>query len=318
MASLKNAARSPRIMPEVAMKKTAALTLIPFLAAVVALSSCGSSGPKIVLDPESHDFYETARLIMTGQEKDVFNHLPDAESRKEFIDEFWAKRDPDPDTPENEFKIEFHRRIQYANQHFLEGTPGWKTDRGRFYIYLGAPDKTDEFLFHHEPDVQGPILWWIYYDYELGIEFADKNGTGQYSFRYHTGDLYGAMESAKLGVLRQFGGGPKFINFSSKYDRQKREFVISLPVKSLSFKEDGGVLKTDWEFFFYLYEKKGTRVDRFDQTGHFEKAEGELAGLKEITFSFPYELKPGSYFLDVKIFEKGGLVKARKIFAVKG
>ena len=74
------------------MKKTAALMLIPFLAAVVALSSCGSSGPKIVLDPESHDFYETARLIMTGQEKVVFNHLPDAEARKEFIDEFWAKR----------------------------------------------------------------------------------------------------------------------------------------------------------------------------------------------------------------------------------
>ncbi len=306
------------MQPEVTIRKTAALTIAPFLVAVVALWSCGSSRLKIPLDPESHDFYETARLIMTGQEKDVFNHLPDAESRKEFIDEFWAKRDPDPGTPENEFKNEFYRRIQYSNQHFNEGTPGWKTDRGRFFIYLGNPDKTDEFLFHQEPDVRGPILWWIYYDYGLGIEFADKNGTGQYSFRYHTGDLFGAMESAKLGVLSQSGGGAKFINFSSKYDREKKEFVILLPVKSLSFREEGGVLKTEWEFFFYLYEKKGTRVDRFEQTRHFEKAEAELASLKEITFSFPYELKPGSYFLDIKIIEKGGLVKTRKVFEVKG
>ncbi len=64
--------------------------------------------------------------------------------------------------------------------------------------------------------------------------------------------------------------------------------------------------------------RKGPKSTAFEQTRHFEKAEAELAALKEITFSFPYELKPGSYFLDVKIIEKGGLVKTRKIFEVKG
>ncbi len=277
-----------------------------------------ASGPKMALDPESDKFYETARLIMTGQEKTIFNHLPDAESRKEFIDEFWAKRDPDPATHENEFQIEFFRRIQYANQHFNEGVPGWKTDRGRFYIYLGNPDKVEDFFFHHDPDVQGPILWWIYYDYELGIEFADKNGNGAYEYRYHTGYLFEAIESAKLGLLRKPEGGARFVDFNAKYDRTKRQFIISLPLKSLTFKEEGGVLKTDWQFFFYLYEKKGGRSDRFEEARHLEKTDDDLTGLREISFSFPYELKPGSYFLDVKFMEKGGLIKGRKIFEVKG
>jgi len=73
--------------------------LIPALIiiVVVSLMNCGFSG-KVSLDPASQDFYETARLIMTKQEKDIFHHLPDQDSREEFIRDFWAKRDPDPQT----------------------------------------------------------------------------------------------------------------------------------------------------------------------------------------------------------------------------
>ncbi len=131
------------------------LTLVILVALI--LMSCGISG-KVALDPESRNFYETARLIMTKEEKDIFNHLPDRESRQEFIRDFWAKRDPDSDTEENEFKEEFYGRIEYANRYFREGIPGWKTDRGRIFIYLGPPDKIDQRLFINNPSVKG-LIW---------------------------------------------------------------------------------------------------------------------------------------------------------------
>ena len=62
----------------------------------------------------------------------------------QFIENFWLRRDPTPDTPENEFKEEHYRRIAYANEHYGAGIPGWKTDRGHIYITLGPPDQIDD------------------------------------------------------------------------------------------------------------------------------------------------------------------------------
>jgi len=63
------------------------------------------------LDPESQKFYRTARLIMNKEEAKIWDRLPDAESRKEFIADFWEKRDPNPDTPVNEYRQEFEARV---------------------------------------------------------------------------------------------------------------------------------------------------------------------------------------------------------------
>ena len=112
------------------MKVFRRMILLGILIIVLGMIGCGTS-KKVVLDPESRDFYKTAQLIMTKEEKEIFNHLPDKESRGEFIEEFWAKRDPD--TEVNEFKQEFLKRINYANKYFKEGIPDWKTDRGRIY-----------------------------------------------------------------------------------------------------------------------------------------------------------------------------------------
>ena len=65
------------------------------------------------------------------------------EEREQFIEQFWLRRDPTPDTEENEFKEEHYRRIAYANEHFASGIPGWKTDRGRIYITFGPPDEIE-------------------------------------------------------------------------------------------------------------------------------------------------------------------------------
>ena len=86
---------------------------------------------------------EDVRYIITPEEEAVFKSLSNDEERDNFIENFWLRRDPTPDTPENEFKDEHYRRIAYANEHFAAGIPGWKTDRGRIWIMYGKPDETD-------------------------------------------------------------------------------------------------------------------------------------------------------------------------------
>jgi GWxTD domain-containing protein len=86
---------------------------------------------------------EDVRWIISDEERSAFMQLSNDEERDSFIEAFWQRRDPTPDTPENEFKEEHYRRIAYANEHFAAGIPGWKTDRGRIYIIYGPPDEID-------------------------------------------------------------------------------------------------------------------------------------------------------------------------------
>ena len=86
---------------------------------------------------------EDVRYIITPEEEAAFKQLSNDEERDQFIEQFWLRRDPTPDTPENEFKEEHYRRIAYANEHFAAGIPGWKTDRGRIYIIWGPPDQIE-------------------------------------------------------------------------------------------------------------------------------------------------------------------------------
>src|SRR6476620_11762849 len=79
--------------------------------------------------------------IITDEERKAFKLLSNEEERDKFIEAFWDRRNPNPDSEDNEFKDEHYRRIEYANDHFAAGVPGWKTDRGRIYIVYGAPDE---------------------------------------------------------------------------------------------------------------------------------------------------------------------------------
>ncbi|MGQ9672393.1 MAG: GWxTD domain-containing protein [Candidatus Aminicenantales bacterium] len=284
----------------------------------IGLMACRSD-LRIEFDPESEAFYETGRLIMSGEEKDIFTHLPDAESRREFIEDFWRKRDPDPDTEENEFKKEFFDRVDYANKRFREGIPGWKTDRGRIYIFMGPPDKFEEFFTHDDPDVRGPILWWIYYNYELGIEFVDERGNGAYKIRRYEGDFFSALDNLKLGQVPVLKGEKrKFVNFKLDYDRASSSIRITLPVDAFNFREEAGLLRADLEFQFFVYAKDKAKVEEFTEPQAIVEAEEKLIERKELLITIPHALRPGTYYLDVIIISRGGeLGKTRKIFEVK-
>ena len=86
---------------------------------------------------------EDVTYIITDEERKAFKRLNTDEEREQFVEQFWLRRDPTPDTVENEYKEEHYRRIAYANEHYASGIPGWKTDRGRIYITFGPPDEIE-------------------------------------------------------------------------------------------------------------------------------------------------------------------------------
>ena len=86
---------------------------------------------------------EEVRWIISDEERTAFKRLQTDDEKQSFIENFWLRRDPTPDTEENEFKEEHYRRIAWANDRFASGIPGWKTDRGMIYIKFGPPDEND-------------------------------------------------------------------------------------------------------------------------------------------------------------------------------
>ncbi len=287
---------------------------------VLSLGCCGTR-ERLALDPESKNFYEYTRLIMSKQERDIFHLLPDKESRKEFIQDFWDKRDPDPQTEENEFKEEFDQRIEYVNKRFREGIPGWKTDRGRIYIYLGPPDKIDQRPYINDPNVKG-LIWWGYYRYGLGIEFIDRTGDGRYSLSRQSGragGLLDVIEKAKFGQIFDDREtiGKVFSDFDVDYDVKEKEIFVSIPVDALSFEAEANKLKADFSLEFYIYSKKSPEKDRFTGEKSFETTEEEALELDVISLTFPYDLAPGDYYFDVLLVVEPKIGKIRKIFRIK-
>lgn len=138
---------------------------------------------------------EDVAYIITDEEKKIFKSLKTDDEREQFIEQFWLRRDPDPDTDVNEYREEYYQRIAYANENFASGIPGWKTDRGRIYIMFGKPDEKESHPSggsYNRPVWEGggttstfPFeIWWYRYLEGVGsdieIEFVDPTGSGEY------------------------------------------------------------------------------------------------------------------------------------------
>jgi GWxTD domain-containing protein len=138
---------------------------------------------------------EDVHWIITDQELKAFKSLSNDEERDNFIENFWLRRNPNPDSPENEFREEHYRRIAYSNEHFAAGKPGWKTDRGHMYISFGKPDSIESHPSggqYDRPQDEGggqtstfPFEIWHYRYLEgigdnIDIEFVDTCMCGDY------------------------------------------------------------------------------------------------------------------------------------------
>ena len=207
---------------------------------------------------------EDVVYIISDEERKAFKQLSNDEERDQFIEAFWQRRDPTPDTEENEFKEEHYRRIEYANEHFAAGLPGWKTDRGRIYIMYGPADEIDAHPSggtYDRPIEEGggttstfPFEDWRYrylegIGQEVEIEFVDTCMCGDYHMTIDRGEkdallhtpnggetLYEQMGLATKADrftgngLETLGPGPNSTSQASKeFDRLERFAKLTAP-----------------------------------------------------------------------------------------
>jgi GWxTD domain-containing protein len=174
---------------------------------------------------------EDVRWIITDEELSAFKKLSNNAERDVFIEGFWQRRDPTPDTAENEYKEEHYRRIAYANEHFAAGMPGWRTDRGRIYIMYGPPTSTDSHPMggpYQRPAEEGggqtetfPFEVWRYrylegIGQEIEIEFVDDCGCGAYEMTLDRSkkDALLHVPNAGLTTMEEMGMANKAQRFN--------------------------------------------------------------------------------------------------------
>jgi GWxTD domain-containing protein len=207
---------------------------------------------------------EDVRWIITDQELASFKSLSNDEERDQFIENFWLRRNPNPDSPENEYREEHYQRIAYANEHFAAGKPGWKTDRGHIYIAYGKPDSIDSHPSggnYERPMDEGggststfPFEIWHYRYLDgigdnVDIEFVDTCMCGDYHMTIDRSEkdalknvpgagetMYEQQGQAKKadrfsgGGLEQLGTGPlSSSNQSKQFDRLDRFAKLMAP-----------------------------------------------------------------------------------------
>jgi len=175
---------------------------------------------------------EEVPYVITPEERGAFKKLSTDEEREQFIEQFWERRNPNPGSPENEFKEEYYRRIAYANEHYASGIPGWKSDRGRIYIMYGPADEIESHpsggTYMRPPEEGGgetstyPFETWRYrYIDGIGtnviLEFVDPTMTGEYHMTMDPGEKDALLHVPNAGLTQLESMG-----MASKRDRFSR------------------------------------------------------------------------------------------------
>jgi len=213
--------------------------------------------------------------IITDEERAAFKQLSNDEERDNFIEAFWQRRDPTPDTEENEYKEEHYQRIAYSNEHFAAGVPGWKTDRGRIYIVYGKPDEIDSHPSggtYERPMEEGggetstfPFETWRYryiegIGQEVIMEFVDTCMCGEYHMTIDRSEKDALLYTPNAGLtmyeqmgmsnkasrfsgggMERLGAGPNSSSLQAKeFDRlvQYSKLMAAPPVKFTDLTEE--------------------------------------------------------------------------------
>ena len=202
--------------------------------------------------------------IITDTERQAFKNLTNDEERDAFIENFWRRRNPNPDSPDNEYRDEIFARIAYADDHFAAGKPGYLTDRGHVYIAWGPPDDKETHPSggqYQRPTEEGggstatyPFEIWHYRYLEgigenVNMEFVDTCQCGDYHYTIDRSekDALKYVPNAGLtdweqngqaqkkdrfqgGALEQLGAGPMSQqNQSKQFDRLDEMAKIMAP-----------------------------------------------------------------------------------------
>ena len=245
------------------------LAVVALFAAFAVLPSCRLYNLERRLGPEDAEFMARVNYIMTREERKIFLELPDSE-KAAFKEEFWKRRDPDPQTEENEFKTQYFERMDEADKLFpSEGRPGWQTDRGRMYVLFGPPT---ERLTYPMDAVECREIW--YYG-AFPVIFIDEHCNGQFRMvpinLEHLQELNRAQDEAQ----RPFAPDPNLFDYKAGWtplrataDVFEARVVLVIPYDRIWFIARDERLEATLEVRLELKDPKGSILwkgqDRFD------------------------------------------------------
>jgi GWxTD domain-containing protein len=306
--------------------------------ALIFCSSCYYYRLERKLNPENADWLNKIRYIITSEERKLFLDLP-ASEKEEFKEEFWLRRDPDLQTEENEFKMEFDERMKEANELFIsEGIPGWLTDRGRIFILFGPP--IERIVYPQELDGSSQEIW--YYG-NFPVVFMDRYSTG--IFKLVTYDL-SSLRPLNLAYMHELNreqeraqqtiiGEVEMFNFDWEVSAKRlpsgqiegivRVFV---PYTKLWFKEQEGAMFTILDLHLELHDAAGTVFWSFKESYEIRIEEGDLLEIQskgwnqEIVFNLEKidkTLAQGENKIYATLARRTGMAKLQKVkvFSIK-
>jgi len=190
-------------------RRTLSFKALGFHLGVVALSVSGLAASKPTL-PEKYKTWlnQDVVYIISNDEKKAFLQLPTDNDRDNFIEHFWEVRNPTPGSPDNAYRTEHYRRIEYANQYFghVSHTEGWRTDMGRVYITLGEPQQRQKLLGLQKIT---PMEIWFYQNSNPALPpyfyviFYQRETTDEYRIYHPYSDGPEKLITAAVGPTRQ-------------------------------------------------------------------------------------------------------------------
>jgi GWxTD domain-containing protein len=310
-------------------------------ASLMGLALCVLAAPAVsALDKEAKKWLDEVKPIMLPDEEKTYRDLKDKNDVAEFQKIFWARRDPDLETPANEHQAEYQKARTEADTKFrIGGTPGSQTDCGRVYILLGPPDevKKGEMADSSIPGRRNPENW-IYRD-RPGFKFGP---TGQIEIGFDESCLLpqgarmgeqlnrlaeGRVASPNIGYRRGPDGKivklvdqlPKPSPANALLKTPRQDFPVSAESTMLLRGQDGasyvaGLIKGDASALTVKDAggKKAAKVivgiQALDETGKSAgSSERELmvdvAPDNSYVASYGMALKPGTYTMKVAVLD---------------
>jgi GWxTD domain-containing protein len=261
------------------------------------------------IDQNSEKFLDLIRYIVTPQEERIFREMP-PEDRHEFVAEFWKRRDPDPETEDNEFRNIYYTRIALANKAFKSGIPGWMTDRGRIYVLLGPPTdvikksmgdasvdlqkglrELSSDLLEQGTRTERPTQIWVYNQYPtyfsgpLRLVFIDYYSTGDYKLNTdvtvrpfnmmtHIMSDPDMIHYQRIGEIEEDESSPRilpFLDYTKAFGRLEKEGEEYYTIECF-FKVPLGTLQFRKENGGYVYNiELSVKVENIEINSSYEQ-----------------------------------------------
>jgi GWxTD domain-containing protein len=286
-----------------------------FIFAFLLLVSCASSRLERTLSPAHKEFFSKVRYIITPEERKAFLNFPPSE-RDKFIDEFWKKRDPTPETEMNEFKEQYYVMIEEASKLFKEeGGQGWLSERGRVYILLGPPEQRE--TYSQGLNLYGkPTEIWHYG--LISIVFIDYSWTGNYQLEPESAQRVAEINKAQLAG-KPTAANPEnaVFDFDLKIEKTKENealIQIEIPYKDIWLKEEDNELKTTLEVMVEISDSSGKKVKEIQKSYPLALEREKLKDFfgKSYLIEIPVSLEHGTYTFTVELENKTEQSRVKK------